>query len=87
MRTEYVRCSRCGELKATDHECYLRRLKRYGSVAKMEAEWQCSQCKHDNSDNKKPVELDRKARSAQLLREFGRWYKQSIPYYEGEKDK
>lgn len=40
-----VKCSKCGLEKFVNPKAYEARLKKYGSVEKMQAEWVCRLCK------------------------------------------
>ena len=81
MKTEWVRCLACGELKATDFECYARRLKKYGTKSKMELEWKCKGCKNSSTGitSEKITDAERRKR---LQKEVNKIRREQIPLYE-----
>lgn len=84
MRTEYVTCSICGEMKPTDHECYQCRLKKYGSVEEMNKKWVCLSCKRARKNgeaNIKKEDLTPAERRKILQKKLNKALRESIPYY------
>ena len=49
-----VKCSKCGELKFVNATALAARIKKFGSIEKIEAEWVCSKCQPE-----KPVKVKR----------------------------
>ena len=45
FKAQSVKCSKCGKKKFANGQAYEDRVKKYGSVEKMLAEWQCRECK------------------------------------------
>ena len=85
MKTEYVRCSVCKELKPTDQECYQKRLKKYGSISKIEEQWVCRSCGKTpksiaNKINKEGLGVSYSERRKELQKKVNKLIRESIPY-------
>lgn len=75
-----VKCSKCGKTKFVNPKAYEARLKKYGSLEAIEAQWACRECVNGSAVEK--GESTSAERRKKVQQKVNRVIAESIPEYQ-----